>query len=152
MHRFFHTLLVDMRLGIGQIGPNSVQKICVFIAQCSELKLEPTLSLFWCLHKLQASRGYHPLFEIHWRGGKKLGGTLVVTPSSNKGGMRSSWKWGEVPSPILQSRWGHRGRTPVGTSGGKWSGNGARFAGNNPQGLWTMKDFNSPAFLYTHDP
>lgn len=45
LHRFFHTLLRDMRLGLGQLGPNSIRKICAFIARCTELGREPTLSL-----------------------------------------------------------------------------------------------------------
>nr|XP_017238832.1 PREDICTED: uncharacterized protein LOC108211678 isoform X2 [Daucus carota subsp. sativus] len=84
MHRFFHTLVSDMRLGLGQLGPNSIRKICAFIARCTDLKLEPTLSLFWALHQLQASRGHKPLFELHWMG-RPLGGVLVEGPSSNKG-------------------------------------------------------------------
>lgn len=46
LHRFIHSLLVGMRLGIGQIGPNSIRKICAFVARCAELNLEPTLMLF----------------------------------------------------------------------------------------------------------
>lgn len=85
LHRFIHSLLVGMRLGLGQLGPNSIRKICAFISRCTTLKLEPTLSLFWSLHKLQASRNYSPLFKIHWKEGKALGGCLVDVPSSNKG-------------------------------------------------------------------
>lgn len=46
MHMFIHTLLVEMRLGFGQFGPNSIRKICAFIARCTELGFEPTLGLF----------------------------------------------------------------------------------------------------------
>lgn len=60
IHRFFHTLHTDMRLGVGQLGPNSVRKICAFIARCTEMGLKPTLSLFWSLHNVQGSRGYYP--------------------------------------------------------------------------------------------
>ncbi|KAL1819648.1 hypothetical protein ACET3Z_014517 [Daucus carota] len=83
LHRFIHTLLSDMKIGLGQLGPNSIRKICAFIARCTDLKLEPTLSLFWALHQLQASRGHRPLFELHWMG-RPLGGVLVAGPSSNK--------------------------------------------------------------------
>ena len=46
LHRFIHTLFVNMRLALGQLGPNSIRKICAFIARYKELSLEPTLSLF----------------------------------------------------------------------------------------------------------
>ena len=46
LHRFIHTLFVNMKLALGQLGPNSIRKICAFIARCTELSLEPTLSLF----------------------------------------------------------------------------------------------------------
>ena len=79
-----HTLLTDRRLGLGQLGPNFIRKICAFIAWCTCLGLEPTLSLFWALHQLQASRGLKPLFELHWRG-RSFGG-VVVQRSSGKAG------------------------------------------------------------------
>lgn len=85
LYRFIHSLLVGLRLGLGQLGPNSIRKICAFITRCTTLRLEPTLSLFWSFHKPQASRNYDPLFEIHWKEGKALGGCLVDVPSSNKG-------------------------------------------------------------------
>lgn len=85
LDRFIHSLLVDKRLGLGKLGPNSVRKVSAFISRCTILRLEPTLSLFWSLHKLQASRNYKPLFEIHWKEGKTLGGCLVHVPSSNNG-------------------------------------------------------------------
>ena len=84
MQRFFHTLLVSMRVALGKLGPNSIQKICAFIAMCTKLGLEPALSYFWSLHRLEGSRDYYPLQELHWVG-KYLRGTLVEVATTNKG-------------------------------------------------------------------
>ena len=79
-----HTLLTDRRLGLGQLGPNFIRKICTFIARCTRLGMEPTLSLFWALHQLQASRGLKPLFDPRWR--ERSFGGVVVQGSSGKAG------------------------------------------------------------------
>ena len=39
LHRFIHTLFVNMRLALGQLGPNSIRKICAFIARCTGFEL-----------------------------------------------------------------------------------------------------------------
>lgn len=46
LHRFIHTLLVEMRLGLGQLGPNFIRRICAFIARYVDLGLEHIISLF----------------------------------------------------------------------------------------------------------
>ncbi|KAK1382822.1 hypothetical protein POM88_020557 [Heracleum sosnowskyi] len=155
MHRFFHTLMVDMRLGLGQLGPNSIRKICAFIARCTELGLEPTLTLFWSLHSLQASRDYQPLFELHWKGAKSLGGILVEVPSSNKG-----WhvEW-------LLFRGGDLGylpeyRRPDGVNGAVRRSERLEpneraatslFVEGQVKGLWTEGDFWKVPFLVNHN-
>lgn len=155
MHRFFHTLLKDLRLGLGQLGPNSIRKICAFIARCTELGREPTLSLFWSLHKLQASRTYVPLFELHWKEGKALGGSLVEGPSTNKG-----WH-GE----FIFVRGGDLGYLPEyrkndGVTGAvrrvehlqpEEMGEAIKFAGEKAEGLWKDKTFFNVSFLIEHN-
>ena len=156
MHRFMHTLLTEMRLGLGQLGPNSIRKICAFIARCTDLGLEPTLKLFWALHQLQASRGLEPLFELHWRG-RSFGGVLVEGPSSNKG-----WH-----PEFLMFRGGDLGYLPW---YGRPDGAGATvavkkleeieeheeasaqwFVGKELKGLWNEAHFRNTTFLYNHN-
>lgn len=154
LHRFIHSLLVGMRLGIGQIGPNSIRKICAFVARCTELNLEPTLSLFWSLHKLQASRGYNPLLEIHWRGGSVLGGVLVLSPTSNKG-----WHGEFVKVRGRDIGYLPEYRRPDGVVCGVKrlehledfeEEEARRFVGDSEDGLWNEKIFLNPEFLYNH--
>lgn len=154
LHRFFHTLFTSMRLALGQLGPNSIRKICAFIARCSELGLEPTLSLFWALHRLQGSRDYYPLQELHWVG-KGLGGILVGVPSGNKG-------WHEEYVMLRGGDLGYlpRYRIPDGAICGvrrseQWEESevleAENFVGRKLKGLWSERHFRTLSFLITHN-
>lgn len=49
-HRFIHSLLVEVQLGLEHICLNLLRNICTFITRFSE-QGEPTLRLFWSLYK-----------------------------------------------------------------------------------------------------
>lgn len=154
LHRFFYTLFADMKLALGQLGPNSIRKICAFIARCSELGLEPTLSLFWSLHRLQGSRDYYPLQELHWVG-KGLGGVLVDVPSTNKGwheefAMFKGGDLGCLPGYSI----------PDGALGGikrseklkeEEELEAKKFVGRRLKGLWSERHFRMVSFLVSHN-
>lgn len=153
LHRFIHTVS-GYEIGFWAIRSQFRQKNMFLHSQCTTMRLDPTLSLLWSLHKLQASRNYDPLFEIHWKEGKALGGCLVDFSSSNKG-----WN-GE----FLMFR-GVVGYLPDNRRPDRVTGGARRpekleeserdltrdFAGGQVKGLWTCSHFRKADFLYNHN-